>query len=575
MALRFEPIRKLPPIPTILAIYIAIQAFAITGGFFPLDDPQELFRVKTLDSWWHIFGVDCYGLFRPVKNLFFALFSAVPSDMTWLCRVMAIAVGCVSLFPVLALFRRIFRDERQALFAAAVWMLAPTLVSSVAWLSCVNIQAMCALGALTIVLHDKAFDGDSCSPRVVFAAAVTLFLSLVSYESAVVVGPLVVVFDFYLRPRRFLTKRAIGTYCFYASITLIYLVLREKIGSNSSLNGSFVDATRIDMMFASAYFTCQHFCIWLNPFGKMSPFGAYSPGMVSTSLLASCWAVVFGLVVLAFALRRRCPIIAFGIAFALVSFLPVSNVLGFGNGPYGDYYMGLPSVGLATVTVFLCKSALAVRGRARNLGFAIAITLIVSRVFAVGEAARWAWLWADGARACKAGMAAFPSAFWNYIQYAEICYETGRFVEMHECRDKLEVQLGADSEHLVLIYQYCALEAMNIKRNADLAMQNLDKALQVDKKGVWHRNTRFYRGCVFEDLLGDDKSAEAEYRAAVEGKWSVDTPAAADRLARLLAIRGELDEAESLWVRAVKLRPDDPDIQHNLLVLKRSKSINH
>jgi Flp pilus assembly protein TadD len=143
---------------------------------------------------------------------------------------------------------------------------------------------------------------------------------------------------------------------------------------------------------------------------------------------------------------------------------------------------------------------------------------------------------------------------------------------MHECFDKLVVQLGADSEHLVLLYQYCALEAMNIKRDAKLAMRNLDKALQVDKKGVWYRNTRYYRGCVFEDLLGDDKSAETEYRTSVEGEWNMDTPSAADRLARLLAIRGELDEAESLWVRAAKLRPDDVEIQHNLLVLRRAKA---
>jgi hypothetical protein len=83
--------------------------------------------------------------------------------------------------------------------------------------------------------------------------------------------------------------------------------------------------------------------------------------------------------------------------------------------------MGLPSVGLVAVAVSLCKCAFALKGRLRNLGFAIAMAFVASRVFAIGEAARWAWLWADGSRACKAGMVAFPTAFWNYIQYAEIC----------------------------------------------------------------------------------------------------------------------------------------------------------
>ena len=103
-------------------------------------------------------------------------------------------------------------------------------------------------------------------------------------------------------------------------------------------------------------------------------------------------------------------------------------------------------------------------------------------------------------------------------------------------------------------------------------MSRLDNALRVDVKGALRRVTRFYRGCVYEDLLGDDKAAEAEYRAAVEGEWNADTPSAADRLARLLAIRGELDEAESLWVKAAKLRPDDADIQHNLLQIRRESA---
>ena len=332
------------PVLAILIAYIGIQSFAILGPYFPLDDLLELWLVNTYDSGWQVFGPDCFHLFRPVKNLIFAFFSVVPSDMTWLCRVISIAIGCISIFPILALFRRIFRDERLALFATAVWALSPTLVSSVAWLSCVNIQVMCALAATTIVLHDKAFDNERFHGVFVCSAALMMFFACVSYELAVALCPLIVVFDFYLRDHRLYKKRTILVYLGYALITLLYLLLRWGAGAASSLDGNFIGATRQDMSLASPFFIWQHLFTWFYPFGMMAPLGSYSPGDVPAIALVSCWIFVLLLIVASLVLRRRLTLPSFGIAFFLVAFLPVSNLLGLGNGPYGDYYMGLATL---------------------------------------------------------------------------------------------------------------------------------------------------------------------------------------------------------------------------------------
>ncbi len=555
----------------IIAVYIVIQLFAVSGPFFLMDDAQELSHVRSLESWWQVFGADSFQLFRPVKNLIFSLFALFPEDMVPLCRVFAIVIGCMSFFPVLALFRRVFGNERQALLASAVWLLAPTLVSSTAWLSCVNIQVMCALGALAIVLHDKAFEGNAFRPSFVAAATACLFVACGSYEQAVAVGPIAVIFDFYLRPERFKSKKVILVYAVYAFVTVLYLLLRGKVGSVSTLNGSFDNVNRLDIVLASAYFTCWHFFVWLWPFGNMSPTGSYSLGDVSSVALVGCWIVVLTLGILSLTLRRRSPFLAMGIAFALVGFLPVSNILGFGNGPYGDYYMGLPSMGLSIVIVTVCGSLFAVKGSLRLLGFSLCAILATTRIFAVPEAARWAWLWSDGVRALESGIEAFPSTFENRKLYASVCFESGRLDNLRECCDWLESHLKPDSEQRALVYLVRALVALNKENDAAIAMRNLDAAQRVDNRGSYRGITRFYRGCVFEDLLGDMKSAENEYRLSVASKWSVDSPLAADRLARLLAIRGELDEAEALWEKAARYKPNDVSIRHNLAQVRLSK----
>ena len=572
MRLFKEPLKRALPIFAIIVTYVAIQSFSVMGPYFTMDDAQELSHVNSFESWRQVLGADAFQLFRPVKNLIFSFFALFPENMTPLCRISAIVIGCLSIFPVLALFRRVFRDEQRALLASAVWMLAPTLVSSVAWLSCVNIQIMCALGASAIALHDKAFEGESFRPSFAVAAAACLFLACVSYEQAVAVGPIVVIFDFYLRPERFKSKNAFLVYAVYALVTVLYLLLRGKVGSVSSLNGSFDNVNRLGIMIASAYFTCWHFFVWLWPFGNMSPTGSYSSVDISILVHLGCWFVVLTLGILSFALRRRSPLLAMGIAFALLGFLPVSNILGFGNGPYGDYYMGLPSMGLSIVVVTVCGYLFAMKGSLRLLGFSMCAILATTRIFAVPEAARWAWLWADGSRAFRSGIEAFPFTFANRQLYARVCYEGGRLDELKDCCDWLKSHLSPDSEQLAIVYDIQALVALNIEHDAKGAMNYLDYALRVDVRGTLRRVTRYYRGCVYEDLLADEKSAEAEYRAAVSGTWNVDTSAAADRLARLLAIRGEFEEAEALWEKAVRYTPNDVALRHNLMQIRNVKA---
>ena len=107
------------------------------------------------------------------------------------------------------------------------------------------------------------------------------------------------------------------------------------------------------------------------------------------------------------------------------------------------------------------------------------------------------------------------------------------------------------------------------ERNADKAIALLNQAADIDDSPVFASLLQYYRGCVFEDLLGDDKAAESEYEQALSNDWTIDLVPCANRLARLKAIRGETNEAIQMWEKAIRLGGITQDILWNLSLAYR------
>ncbi len=299
---RFRKIRQ-ALLVVIPFVYGAVMLQSVTGELFLADDPGEMDFVRNVPFLRLFSGYDAFGLFRPVKNLLWIVFSRLaPIGIEW-CHVLAIAIGMLSFFSLLALCRRLFKDEWKALAASSIWLLSPTLVSSAAWLSCVNIQLMAVFAALSIVLHDKAWDGDRFrASRIVFAG-ICLFLALVSYECAVAVAPILLTFDWILRPQRLQDRKAWFVHGIHWSIVFLFLVLRHFSGSVGTTGGRWIEATRGQLVISSPWFAMQHVASWFWPFGRFSVGGSYFWGEVSGAALAGCAEI--GISILAFALSIR------------------------------------------------------------------------------------------------------------------------------------------------------------------------------------------------------------------------------------------------------------------------------
>jgi arabinofuranosyltransferase len=109
-----------------------------------------------------------------------------------------------------------------------------------------------------------------------------------------------------------------------------------------------------------------------------------------------------------------------------------------------------------------------------------------------------------------------------------------------------------------------ALDEIQSGGEAERAFASLDNALKLDDSLEMQAIVHYYRGLAFEDLNDDVPSAIAEYERALSGEWNEELSLCADRLARLAAIRGDLEEAISLWERSVRINSSRQEVLRNL-----------
>ena len=547
-------------------VYGAVMLQSVTDKLFRSDDPSEMDFVRNNPIFRLLTGYDAFGLFRPVKNQLWIVFSHLaPAGIEW-CHVFAIAVGVLSFCPVRALCRRVSGSDWKALAAASAWLLSPTLVSCVAWLSCLNIQTMVAFAALAVVFHDKAWEGGSYRPSRTIVACIFLFLALVSYECAVAVAPILLAFDWILRPERFRSRRAWLPHASYWAIVFFYLVLRHFAGAKGTAGGRWIEATRVQLIVSSPWFAMQHVTSWFWPFGRFSVGGSYVWGEVPPAILAACAVAGFAVLALAFALRKRRPALSFSVLFAVFALAPVCNCFGFGNGPYGDYYLALSSVGLAVGSVEIAWWLAEAEGRWRIPAFSAVAAFALVRVAAVPEAARWAHLWTRDDLAYAEAARNFPDSLQNLSGSLFDLMRENRWEEVLAAGARIEAKVGPDSPRMRSVYYSRFSHALNVTRDRAVAIGMLDRyaiATEGDKTG---RQVLFHRGRIAEILDGDTENAEKLYEKALDGEWDIGLTACADRLARLKALRGSREEAISLWERALEIDPNNVTILWNLSV---------
>jgi tetratricopeptide (TPR) repeat protein len=545
----------------VLLAYVAIGACSIRAPFFPLDDMEEIYLIRASGSWLSLLGTDLYHFFRPVKNLMFVAYN-------WLyyhggmvpVRTGAIVIGLMSAWMVFKLCCRLLANRGWALAATAIWLLSPTLVSSTVWLSATNILLMTGLAAAALTCHDLACESRELmtgGAKIATAiwdvvALLCLSLALFTYEGAVSVVALFFAVDWYLHParlRRFSTWRQ---YFLYGLALAIYLILRHQAQSTSQVLGGFSGVSRLEAVISSGYLTMLHTSIWLWPFQGMAVIGGYYWGQVPMAELAACSLIVLAAIVFSILWRRHYPCVTLGILWFLLAFAPMSNILGFRNGPYCDSYIALASVGAAIAFAATLRAWWPWRmtGIARVIAVVIVTSLIASRVAAAFEAAAWSYAWNDPAVTYERSLRTFPQAFDAMTELAKL-YETRAQYRKADDLAAKAIEIAPDRSGP---YAIRAVVAEREGRVQD-ALKWLAYYTNYATSRAWALT---FEADIYADHLEQPERAEALYRQVIAKRpWPQDAHRAAYELAYMLAQQGHRAEAITLWEELLAYEPDD------------------
>ncbi|MDG2168553.1 MAG: hypothetical protein P8L44_11595 [Opitutales bacterium] len=319
-----------------------------SDGDLMFDDEQQIAYVSAFGGLSETFFVDCFGLFRPVKNvIFYAWITLLPDDYQ-LWRLTAIA-AFLGLIPMAYAFMRLFYEEGSwmPLFATTIWAIAPANTTIVNWISGTNIL-VCAYGFFIYYLLYERLQGASSkdSPRhtvpYLLGSLLALAFSCLSYEAAIT-APFLLILKDYVKDRQRLFQKQTRTFL-GLSILIVgaYFYQRSTAGgmTNFALVPTIPAESDLWVSLSSPWMVIVHAMRWLWPYGQQGMLILFNPE-VHKGLVLSATAVLAVIIFVAVWFRDKHPYFFLGLGWYGIALLPMANALSLGP-PSVGIRIGLP-----------------------------------------------------------------------------------------------------------------------------------------------------------------------------------------------------------------------------------------
>ncbi len=272
-----------------------------------------------------------------------------------------VVFNCTAVLLVFFVVGRLLTNRLTALLAALLFATHPVHTEAVAYIAGRTdvIMAIFVLGSLIFYMRFRE-PGGATSYRHYGAAIVCFLLALMSKEAAISVPLIWLAYEVYFRPRQ-QNERWISRFIYPLAPAMImgsaYLVVKGMAGAASSLMSNHVGWGVQFLTMTRTY--SEHVWKLLLPYdlnhALMFDFNwsrslnnppTAGPMLLAILLLA---AVVW--------LWRRSRVLSFGVAWVLLSLLPISNLLAIEAGPIlAERYLYLPSFGFCLILAVVLTS---------------------------------------------------------------------------------------------------------------------------------------------------------------------------------------------------------------------------
>ena len=323
-------------------------AFAVWGGTlghgFVWDDQYFVVQNPALRSWSYLpayfYDVNTmagcgmardFALFRPVRNISYLIdFTVVGLEPRW-WHAHNILLHALNAFLVFLLARRLLPGSWTPLLAAALFLVHPVQSEVVAWVKSRD-DLLMTFFILVAVLLWMDFRKEPLRRGRLFLLAAFYMLACLSKIQAIILPLLLAAFEAWIGPKRDVDSpnagagkwRALGILLLFGVACLAWRHVVIGRTSQSGYMGGTIAATWLTMVRVAA----DYLRLMFVPVNLVADYSAMEP----SRSLADPRVLISGAVVLAaagwvFLARRRQPVATFGLLWAAICLLPVSNVV--------------------------------------------------------------------------------------------------------------------------------------------------------------------------------------------------------------------------------------------------------
>jgi len=480
--------------------WIAIAVLAVLASLsglrngFALDDVHIIFenqRVHALTEAWRLFGQTYWppeegaSLYRPLTMLAFAVQWVVGhgSPLAFhLTNIFLYAAVSVALYRLALLLV----PRPAALVGAALFAVHPVHTEVVANAVGQAELWVALLGIVAISRYISARRAGSLSPVEIATLAVLYFAACMFKEHAIVLPALLVAAELtVVGDESSMRDRARRLWPLFAALLVagcLFVFLRTMVIGRVATGGPNV--LLLGVPFSTRLFTMLRvFMEWMRLFVWPANLSAdYSSRRIeaATSFDASmvpALLVVFGLVAIAWSLRRSMPVVTFGLLWAGVALLMPSNLVVVTGNVLAERTLFLPSVGLA-----ICAGVGAVqlwgnmseRGRAPRLATAV---LLVALLFGgIARSSTRNLAWHDNETLFRQTVLDVPMSYRAHWMLAEYLTDAGQTTEGLD-EMMLAVVLGRKNDPGLLSF---AADRFRMANQCPRAMGMYRRALEIE-----------------------------------------------------------------------------------------------
>jgi hypothetical protein len=394
--------------PAIVALLALAACVTSLGHDFTFDDRYVILfndRLHTLHGWWRLFGQTYWPEavggdgYRPLVTSLFAAQWVIGGGAPWVFHLgnilLAVCAALAVYWCALAVLPRI-----AAFVAAALFAVHPVHVEVTGNIVGQSELLVAIFLCLALGVYIRARSRGTPTARELVAVGTLYVLGLLSKEHAIVLPALLVAAELtVVRDRQWLRTTSVRVFgLLLVAMSTAFILVIGLVHKNAT---GFVPVAAFHVLRMSALDRLYTMLTLMPRVARLLVFpthlsGDYSPTDVPIAhafdpLQLPGLFICIGIVLLAFALRRRAPVASLGLFWVIIAFGPVSNLIVPAGFIIAERTLLFPSVGVVLVAGAIVAQVMSrdLRIERRLVAFATGLLLALGVARSVDRQRVW------------------------------------------------------------------------------------------------------------------------------------------------------------------------------------------